>query len=286
MRLVEKLRALPRVIIVLPIHKNIVAKAFQGCLKIDASESPAFLRKLTDREIKIYNRLEDMKRVFEQELRIRSNLGGYPMNTLSWYILLHNIVIAEAYDQVKEDHGGGREKLEIFWSRSEYLSNLRELFLQHHADRITSPDALFLSEFTQDRMHNFVPIGKQYKYLVNMENSFYSPRQLAEMRNHDNVMKKIITDQSTVDKAWAHNSKITGYNAEVERQGKYELALTKLFIPFLEKSKNESFLTDNYKLRDMILLARGIKGNAQFVESSQDVGLLYTLVRKVYDDFR
>lgn len=288
MRMVEKLRDLPRVIIILPIYKNVIKDAFTDQLKLDASTGAALLRKLIDYEIKISNRQNDMERVFKKELLKYSKADGLTLGhqDLCWNILLHNIIIAEAYDLISKEKQGGQEKWAILRS-SQYLTQLREIFTLHIRGRHRTSTGPYLTHSlnpNDSSKAHWVPLGYTYRSFVEMIDNTDGPAQLSEMRNSENVMKLITTDKDLAEK-YKKSEDIGEFSKDVEAKNS-EPALTNFFLPILRSQKEESFLTDNYKLRDMTILARHIGGNRKLDTALKDVGSLFDLIRGEYDNFR
>jgi hypothetical protein len=286
MRMVERLRALPRIIIILPMYKKIVTQAFVKQFNINASEGPALLRKLIDYEVKISNQQQDMKRVFVDTLNRSgvSTVSYYAswVTDLCWHILLHNIVIAEAASLVEQEENGGAEKVAII-RRSPYLARLQDMFNAQLADnRDVEP---YMTLYTGGARNRFQPIGYQYQALHDMGDKILAPRQLAEMRNVNNVMMKVTTDQKLVED-FHNGAPAPLFDPSIEAAS-HDIALTNLFIPMLlAGSEPEPLLTENYKLRDMAILARRIRGNRKFSASIDNMEELYKIIKQEFDDFR
>lgn len=287
MRMVEKLRELPRVIIILPIYKQIIKNAFTGQLGIDASIGSALLRKLIDFEIKISNRQSDLERVFKKELhKYSSGTGDLTSGQLDlcWSILLHNVVIAEAYDLISREKSGGQEKWVIL-KRSPYLTYIRDIFKDHISDYRSRVEPYPAHYLNANNDPVWAQLGLHYKAFVGMNNNGDGPTQLAEMRNVDNVMKLITTDEHVVADLKA-GSGWPAFNKKREEKSS-EPALTNFFLPILKAQKaDETLLTDTYKLRDMSILARSIGGSRKLPTALKDTGKLYQLIKDEFDNFR
>lgn len=287
MRMVEKLRELPRVIIILPIYKQIIKNAFTGQINIDASIGSALLRKLIDFEIKVSNRQRDLERVFKKELHKYSSSTGDLTSAqldLSWNILLHNVIIAEGRDLISKETGDGQEKWAIL-KKSPYLAQIRST-LADHLDEYRSPTKPYPAQFLNSRNTPvWAPLGLQYRAFVSMNDKEDGPAQLAEMRNTASVMKPISTDEQVIADlkgggAWPP------FDTKQEEKNS-EPALTHFFLPILKAQKtDESFLTDTYKLRDMSILARSIGGSRKLAAALKDTGKLYQLIKEEFDNFR
>ena len=287
MRMVEKLRELPRVIIILPIYKQIIKNAFTGQLGTDASIGSALLRKLIDFEIKISNRQSDLERVFKKELHKYSastgDLTGGQLD-LCWNILLHNIIIAEGYDLISKERNDGQEKWAIL-KRSPYLTHIRDIFNDHINNYRTRVEPYPAHYLNANNDPVWAQLGLHYKAFVGMNDNGDGPTQLAEMRNVDNVMKLITADEHVVADLKA-GSGWPAFNKKREEKSS-EPALTNFFLPILKAQKaDETFLTDTYKLRDMSILARSIGGSRKLPTALKDTGKLYQLTKDEFDNFR
>lgn len=287
MRMVEKLRELPRMIIILPIYKKIIKNAFTVQLSIDTSTGSALLRKLIDFEIKIGNRQSDLERVFKKELH-KYSLSTQDLTNeqldLGWNILLHNIIIAESYDLISRGNISEQEKRAII-KKSPYLTHIRDIFRDHindYRNRVEPYPAHYLNA-NNDAV--WAQLGYHYKAFVEMNNNQDGPTQLAEMRNTDNVMKLITTDEQVVSNLKT-GSGWPSFNKKREEKSS-EPALTNFFLPILKAQKNdETLLIDTYKLRDMSILARSIGGNRRLAAALKDPGKLYQLIKDEFDNFR
>ena len=287
MRMVEKLRELPRVIIILPIYKQIIKNAFTSQLDIDGSIGSALLRKLIDFEIKISNRQSDLERVFKNELYKYSSSTGDLTNEqldLTWNILLHNIIIAEGYDLISKDHSGGQEKWAIL-KKSPYLTRIRDIFSDHVNDYRNKVEPYPTHYLDSNNDQVWAPLGVHYRAFVRMNENGDGPTQLAEMRNTDNVMKLITTNQNVVADLKIGRGK-PPFDKRIEEKSS-EPALTHFFLPILKAQKtDETFLTDTYKLRDMSILARSIGGSRKLAAALKDTSKLYQLIKDEFDNFR
>ena len=61
MHMVEKLRKIPRLIIILPVYQAIVTEAFNSQLKLPPVDAPTFVRKLIDYSVNLTNGLSDSR---------------------------------------------------------------------------------------------------------------------------------------------------------------------------------------------------------------------------------
>lgn len=283
MRMVERLRNLPRVIIVLPFYKDIIKKAFITQLDIDTSIGSTLLRKLVDYEIKISNRQSDMERIFKNELAKNSPREEitHEQQDICWNMLLHNIIIAESYDLIAKEKSD-EYNMSATLQKSPYLTELQRLFLSHVDDYRSRVEPYLVQTTESNGELAWAPIGHSFRSFANLSSSVNGPAQLAILRNTDTVMKPVATDNETI-MAYKSTGNLQIFNERVSS----EPALFNLFLPLLKAQKDEEGLfIDNYKLRDMSILARHIAGSRKLTAALKDPARLYTLVRETYDNFR
>ncbi len=293
MRLVERLRALPRVLIVLPVYKQIITDAFQNELRLSAAAAPTFLRKLTDIEIRMENNLSDISSAFTElisvnvEQEFASAMRGYNLTIeqLCWFMLMHNMILAEAVAMAP----GMDSPARLFDGiTSPYLHSLQQLFFAHN--RITSTPfknavAPYPAHYRDDQNQEvFAPLGRHYGDIANNPGNEASIRQLSDNRSLPNVMK-LVTKDPTLDSAlW--NAGQVDFRHELE-QGSSAPVVIEVFIPLLRNLSDEPLITDNYKLRDVRNLARKIMGHPYFKsDGNSTVEDIYYAVKDSFDAFR
>jgi len=291
MRMVEKLRSLPHVIIVLPIYKRVITEAFAGVLGVSSDNAATFLRKLTDFEVSVDSNLELLKDIFIKDFNANEVvIAGMPIAELCWYILLHNIVIREALERFNTDEKADiRKAFEI--GQSPYLHRIKNLFSSHRNitsqgyDKVRAYPSHFGEQAGDQYNEFFVPLGIHYQSIGNADSdSSTTAIQLSEMRNKDNVMKLITTDGET-EQSMHQPGRIT-FSSDTEAKSSAP-ALTELFIPLLKESNEEPLVTDNYKPRDILDISRRIQGNHVLdLKSDSDLSELYLTERAAYDRYR
>lgn len=156
LRLIEKLRKLPNLLVVVPVHKTIIANAVQEHLKLPRRiDAQTFLRKTTDAEFSINNKLATLKKVFlegwdelDQNKYILDLIQKDPcaaqaqalqdenaktISVLCWYTLLHISILEEAITDIEENasSGEGNAVARVFSpDYSEYLADIKNLLAE------------------------------------------------------------------------------------------------------------------------------------------------------------
>lgn len=301
MRMVEKLRTLPRVFIVLPIYKYVVTEAFHAELNLPAGAAPTFLRKLTDIEVKIENSLSDISQTFCNAFSAQTRTDfaqvlkpyGLSIEVMCWLMLMHNIIPAEAVLKAEDMKQTGESPSRLFNGvHSQYVHALQQLFFAH--TRITSGPHKhtdpYPSHYRQDTRGDgtledvFAPLGLHYGDIANNPGSEESVKQLGESRNVDNVLKLITKDSTLVQELQAGGQ--TTFDKDREAASSVPV-ITEVFLPLLQNSTDEPLITDNYKLRDVKLLARMVQAHPKFNKDSESIlADTYIAVKESFDAFR
>ncbi|MCA9337123.1 hypothetical protein KC951_00245 [Candidatus Saccharibacteria bacterium] len=284
MRMVEKLRILPRVLVILPAYKEIITNAFSESLKVPGDGAATFLRKLTDLDIVINNDINDLNTVFINEFAKNKTIEKYGLSVaeLSWYSLLHNIIVTEAFERVKDNMDGNSVEPVFNGVLSTYLHRFRNLLNSHRNIR-NSNDPVFPTHAETDQGNVFVPLGHHYGQLRDMGNVKQAMNQLLESKNVDNVMKLVTKDPDVISEVKANNYITFDEGKEAASSAP---VLIEVLIPYLKDSDKEPLLTDNYKLREIKRMAQMIQGDPRFNINSEDLGLLYTITKDSYEKFR
>lgn len=292
MRMVEKLRTFPRVLVILPVYKQIITEAFRSDLQISASAAPTFLRKLTDLEVKIDNNLPDISQAFcelftqevKQDFESALRPYGLPIDALCWFMLMHNIIVAEAVTKASDLDSPAKLFNGV---ESRYLRELQQLFSAHY--RITTARYENVPSFpchyrNEKGEELFVPLGRYYGEIANNPGNELSIWELSETRNMNNVMKLITKDSSLENTL--HASGQSKFEKVIEETASAPV-MTEVLIPRLRELSDEPLITDYYKLRDARILARKILGHPYFKnEPNSLIGNLYFAVKDSFDSFR
>ncbi|USN96464.1 MAG: hypothetical protein H6797_05370 [Candidatus Nomurabacteria bacterium] len=286
MRLVEKLRLLPRTVVLLPVYKDILTNAFQNELHVPGDTAPTFLRKLSDYEISLRADYGGLKKIFLSKFEGKyGSIDGISIPELCWYSLVHNIVIREAIAKIDGAPDKGVINHAFEFSNSPYLSHLQKAFMlqNHYQAGFSKEEHPMPAHYFESGQDYFSPLGKQYSYIADRTNDSGMYTQLGELRNIDNVAKLITLDSNIVD-ALRSNYK-TEFKKDVEDKSSRP-ALVAFFIPKLQISENEPLLTNNYRARDVEDMALRILGDRRFDKKSSDALLFYRIASERFDEYR
>jgi DNA polymerase III delta prime subunit len=289
MRMVEKLRLLPRVLVLLPVYKDVVTNAYDSIMNLPSDASSTFLRKLTDMQFVIENRLMDLKRVFVEAMDDKRLVAGMRRGELAWFMTLHNMILREAYARAS-DNANSVEVNRLFGREiSPYLDSLRGLA---EASRTTTvPEDFPTYPYHNYEEEMFSRLGRKFVAFSKGStdhDAFNTVAQLSRLRNPEEAMLKIIMEPSLIEtlRGRGGNIRISEVeNAEAKERDYARPAMMEAFIPRLQLSTEEPLATDNYKLRDVRILAQAIKGDRRF-GSIQDAFDLYLVVREHFDRLR
>lgn len=315
LRMVEKLRMLPGLIVILPIYKKIISEAIKENLKLDNSSAATFLRKLTDNYINIENKKEDLEKTFKNTVKsiIGNNdktinwdtgEGAILFSDLVWYMLVHIIIISEVLSGVMrgdaknistaEDNSDLYASL-VDGSKSNYLMNILKLFRRTQKNNREKKDRTNnLYPMTPETYHRLpnkiVSIGDRYRYLSDGQNGQWN-RELKDLLRAVNISEYVYLNKEISEELTRH--------AILDKEGLYNKDLlenkafifTEVLVPLIEASKVEPVLTDNYKRREVNILARRILSKLNGIELKRDgdaeyLKQIFNLVKIEFENFR
>lgn len=305
LRMVEKLRLLPNVIILLPIYKKIINKAIAKDLSLDESSASTFLRKLTDAEIYIDNEINDLKNTFCNTLSklldsndivrnwgVGNKIEAIKLSDLIWYLLLHIVVVHESLNIVNniQPNEATDSKIVFNEDKSSYLRSMVSLFqssvYKNNQTNSNYPYPIFENRGGQKLLTS---IGERWRGIRDRNDRGWV-NELNSLISWENSASVVTTDDSIVNQLKTQNSvPFTDEVSTKETASKIPIFIY-AFMPLLQKTNNEPLLTSNYKRRDMNLLARQIeqelKGQNIPHRDEDAMHLLYELVRSKYNRFR
>lgn len=293
LRMVEKLRLLPRVILILPVYKQVITDAFQKDLNLSSANAATFLRKLSDAEVFIDNSIEDLKRTFlecfiadtNNQFGVISDQFDLALSEFCWYVLLHCLVFSEAIEQMRDPSNAnpqGENLARAFDPQiSEYLSDFRSKLIKSVETNNPSPFPVH-SENGQGG-DIFIPLGNYYRDIRELNNN--TPNRMATFLRYDDVNKLVTTENTIVAKLGEQPN-----GAHQFDQGAQDRSSSSIFkevlLPSLQNSKVEAHLTDNYKLRDIKILAQMIQGDRRFEVTDDTPRNLFEIIAENYRKFR
>jgi hypothetical protein len=290
MRMVEKLRALPGVIVVLPIYKRIVTDAFEKDLGLQASSAATLLRKLTDAEVFVENGKEVLKQMFldcfseDTNNRFGAVTEKYDLSVseLCWYMLLHNLLIEEALETIRsEGEPTGNNTGRLFdGTMTQYIRGFRETLQE--SSRNGTPAPYPTHALVADKAM-FIALGDYYPDIKDNSDAKVTTNRLAGLLRFDEINKAITTDATVIAAVSARQP--TEFSGELEAKSSAPI-FVEVLLKLLQKDTDEPLLTENYKLRDMKILAQRIQGDPNFVVDDDPLRTLYGVVNVSFRRFR
>lgn len=325
LRLVEKLRKLPNLVIIMPVHKTIVANAVQEHLKLPRRiDAQTFLRKATDAEFSINNKLSTLKKVFlegweelDQDKNLLDLLQKDPraaeaqapqddnaktISALCWYSLLHISILEEAITDIEENasDGEGNAVTRVFSpDYSEYLADIKNLLAESRNRKN------YIYPVSNNRIDASDPNIQIPMMLSAGGSEEYQPLTEHGMGSVPQHMKLLARTIAYNDK-WTYDDEglvtsLTPGNGIVDNKGQYDetarYILFDLFMPRLISTNYEPFITENmhgyYKLRDIKELSQKIRSRILEIHKEDKgsehyniVKLIFKTVRESFEEFR
>lgn len=286
-RMIEKLKKLPRVIVLLPLFNKIASRAFVEELKLSPIDAPSFLRKLIDAEITIKNDLPQLKSIFIQDIQKSSeHLSG--VVEFIWDSLLHILIIEEAL--LVYEAGGEVSVREIIdGTDSAYLGALRSAFIESNARNVREKLYPFLRDDNQGK--RFEPIGAHYPEITSSRGNAASMSKLKELQGYGEAFRKIYQSPKLCEKLNPQH-RLKTYEEAVNEHLLDDNTDTTLFDSLLSsilKDLNEDkLLTNNYSMRDIRVLASMIKGDLdpEILRAADFPEKLYKIVYRNFFRFK
>ena len=292
MRMVEKLRKIPRIIIILPVYQAIITEAFKAELNLSPVAAPTFVRKLIDYSVNLTNGLSDLKTLFESHFTAedvdayREKLEGVSVGDMCWWILLHVLITHEAVDFIEQASDGNKAAQTAFSNNSSpYLNKLRYLIDRHNGDirRLEAEIKILPTHFVDNNTELFRPWGQHYQFLMSGKPAEDALVQLREISNVDNVMMQICTDPD-VEARVRSGEQITFEADKLEQN--HTIALREVFINTLQQSGDEPYMTSKYKLREVDQLARLVRSKLNPNAEGDALANVYEAVKKSFIEFQ
>lgn len=317
LRLIEKLRKLPNLIIIVPVHKTIIANAVQEHLKLPRNiDAQTFLRKATDAEFSINNKLATLKKVFIEgwddidknndllelldndpaaaQSKALQDENAKTISALCWYTLLHISILEEAIIDIAENSGDGEGNAvnRIFSpDSSEYLADINNLLKESRQRRA----GIYPVSYNEGAK-TIVPAGSSVKYQPLAELGTGSTTRRMKLLSHkvDYNDEAIYADVNLI-------ASISGSNGSIINNGQYDNAkryiLFEMFMPRLISTSYEPLITENvhgyYKLRDVKELSQKIRSKILAIHDEDKTGehynsvkLIFRTVRESFEEFR
>lgn len=323
LRLIEKLRKLPNLLIVVPVHKTIVSNAVQEHLKLPRRiDAQTFLRKATDAEFSINNKLTALKKVFLEgwdeldqnkdlldllhkdphaaQSQILEDENAKTISALCWYTLLHIAILEEAVKDVEENSstGQGNAIARVFNPEySEYLADIKNLLSdsrQRRGNIYPIHNDVIKNAGDTETTPMMVAAGGSVEYQPLVESGAGDPLQHLKLlaRKVDYNDKWTYTDTGLIDSLKSTGVEDIGQYDETARYILFELFMTRLIT-----TAHEPFVTENlhgyYKLRDVKELSQKMRSLILAIHEEEKnsehyniVKLIFRTVRESFEEFR
>ncbi|QQG51227.1 MAG: hypothetical protein HZB75_01845 [Candidatus Saccharibacteria bacterium] len=305
LRMVEKLRVLPGVVILLPIFKKIINEAIKNSLNLDSPSAATFLRKLTDAEINIENSVEDLKTSFDSTLKslladqdqkrtwgVGSVTREMWLSDLVWSLLLHIMVISETVSKASGVDNPNPGLL-ISNANSNYLQKMADLFRDSSYNSRSRPSAEHpYPVWVNNGGEKLASIGERWPGIRDRNNNWLG--ELHELLGWANSASVVTTDDTVINSLKSNTSiEFTkdGDDSIRSREAASHIPIfIEVFMPLTRVTDSEPLLTENYKRRDVNILARKIAPELMSMALEHDdegaMRQLFTFVKSKYDQFR
>lgn len=309
LRMVEKIRLLPNVIVILPVFKSVVSKAIATDLSLDISGAYRFLRKLTDDGMYVDNSVNDLRLLFQSILtpQITQNLknktswgiGEYKMNVdialLIWCIVLHILILSEVSNLIEsyKTKTVQLERSEVMSpSVSSYLCSLNDLLRNNkYENNMSDKDFSGLEPYPVFHRGKIIPIGDKFSSIHNDRNNSWQQGIVSLLNNPENLGSVVTTNLGVLGKLRENGSPSLTFGSDdkkIEDSAKIPIFIA-VMLPILEKSSSEKFLTNNYKRRDIDIIARKLSQKLNKFEYSlreeDSIINLFNIVKDSVDTF-
>jgi DNA polymerase III delta prime subunit len=287
-RMVEKMRHLPRVIIVIPVFKKVVTNALVQSLGLpDVASANSFMRKFTDLEVRLSYGINEIKQVFLDEFKDYSHIEtgqGYPrLPVLCWYALMHNIILYEAKNDIEErlKQGGDAKSViqDIYSAKSTYLKSITEKLqstTQSYPLRVRRKDS---------EESKLIKASHVYYGLAGMPGEYLAQplKEMDLLARTAHVFRPVYFGAATKEALKGGGS--VPWITEYDEANKLHL-FRSLLIPLMKSARLETYLTDNYSMRDIKALAREIQQHRDLRLSDVSPQFIYSIVRKSFLEYR
>lgn len=306
LRMVEKLRVLPGVIVLLPMFKSVINKAIASALSMDEPSAATFLRKLTDAEINVDNNINDLKTSFNIRLRallgdkdkkrkwgIGTDIEEVQLSNLVWAILLHIMIISETVSKFS-GASDTSAMIALSSSNSDYLQKMVNIFQAssykaNGQSTVNNPYPVWTTRLGGEKLTS---IGQRWQSIRDQNNNWMG--ELNQLLDWSNSASVVTTDDSIVDELKTRVSvdfTKTGVDSIQEKEKKSKIPIfVKVFLPLLNETENEPLLTENYKRRDINIIAHRLAPEVKALQLSkvdeEAMRTLFELIKSKYNQFR
>lgn len=306
LRMVEKLRVLPGVIVILPIFKRVINDAIRNDLNLDGPSAATFLRKLTDAEINIENDIEDLRSSFNNTLKdllgdkdqrrswgVGDGKKEVLLSDLVWSLLLHIMVISETISKARSVDNPN-PNLFIGNSNSNYLQKMTDLFRESTYNQRSNPSAnnpypVWTTKFEGEKLSS---IGARWENIRDRRDGWLG--ELNELLVWNNIASVVTTDESVINnlRSTIHIdfTKDGADSVQSKELASHIPIFIEVFMPLAQTTDGEPILTENYKRRDINIIARKIAPELKNMlldpKDENAMRQVFEFVKSKYDQFR
>lgn len=305
LRMVEKLRVLPGVIVMLPMFKKIINEAIKNDLSLDGPSAATFMRKLTDAELNIENDIEDLKSSFNTTLKellndsdqtrtwgVGSVTKSIQLSDLIWSLLVHVMIISETISKASSTDNPNPSLL-IGNANSNYLQKMTDLFRESsYGQRLHLSVEHPYPVWVNNGGEKLTSIGERWPGIRGRNNDWLG--ELNELLRWGNSASAVTTDETVINSLRSTTSieftKDGDENIQAKEAASHIPIFIQVFMPLTQATDSEPLLTENYKRRDINILARKIAPELKnmTLESRDEDAMrqVFEFVKSKYDQFR
>lgn len=298
LRMAEKLRTLPGVIVVLPMYRNVVLNAVDKQLEIGEINAGVFLRKLSDYAISIENPIKDLEESFKVALRetlddpdadrlwgVGDTRKTVTYVDLLWALFVHIAVFGGAVEFAQGETIARKQVTAP--SRSKYLNSLMQFMHDTaHNDRAAikslGPHPVY------DNAGRLSRFGDRWSSLRTSQNGVWKD-QLTEFLGYGPAASVVTTHPEVIELLQHQTSIQFADNIKEKERQQHIPIFIEILMSLIDASDNESYVQDNYKHRDVKQLAHIIgyefKDADLSVRDEDVIAQLFDMTKRIIDIF-
>lgn len=293
-RMIENFKAVPGFIFVLPLNREAVSNSIKEGLKLSEPSAHVFVRKFIKASISIELTVDELKQQFCHHISFESDDGaegaiqsrfGINVALLTWYILLHMLLIREAIASMGSDPTG--TSVAAAYNNSEassYLFKLpQKLGLSKRPQQ--SPEVSSLPYATDDK---FVRFAEVFGALSDPGSDVKSTiAQLRSLMNEQTLANYIYTNPQLIEEL--RNTSEVKHDSQRASDSSKVTVFEEILLPLMVEGGAEPMLTGNYSRRDMVQLANAISKDAEFsvvANPLQVIKNIAAVCRDRFEEFR
>lgn len=282
LRMIEKMRKIPNVMILLPMHRRVVRNALETHLAL-GPDSRHFLNKIVDYEVYLQNSLADLKSAFLGSCdvnisRKEFNKYRYSNKDIIWYMTLFHLILGEAILQWDISMQNDREPSLVLESQSAFLRSIYDI-ISYNTNGITPNMGKF-------HLYPIYVKGSDGKYKAVASSKAFDLKRYSTTLQKDHLARLRALDIAAAKIVRGINITSDEGELEITKNSKKDPVFFEVFLELLQKSKSEKIITDNYKLREMALIASRISAHVD-ISSEEPNGWqdIFKVISTVCDEF-